>query len=484
MREPIGSRPALERVCLDASSAAALYECVLRAERATVKSSDPATASQMCGAHAAINWIQQQTDVVVANDNLAAHALGMAIGLPDSVVLSHLPSDIHDLRRLFDAAIHSKARIVYVTVTSPQFTDLDSGDAVGIAEALAVAVEQASIGEPSIVRYSLAPEAVRRRDRASARCQLTFIERRMLPDVLDYMTVAVSRLPRPATIAPTPAAIPEAAEVVELVDESKDAPIGPSSTIATAVRRAREAHQQPAMVDVELMLTDDEQLKVMLGTASAGGSATLTIRGDQLESLPAPSHSGTLIICESDMSHGLPHGLAQATERGWAVAAPTTPADVEGLATSALRAAQPLILLIDTETANSTWGPLPLDDGWVVPVGPARVARSGEAITIVAVGPAVSCALEAARQLAIDGCEATVIDARTLHPLGVDAAARSARMTHRVLIIDEASGLHIAARIAAAVTSEAFFELDAPPMIITATHPDSIVAAARIMLDS
>ena len=481
MREPIGSRPALERVCLDASSAAALYECSLRAERAIVQSVDPVAASQMCGAHAAISWIQQQTHVVAATDNLPAHALGMGLGLPDSVVLSHLPSDIHDLRRLFNAAIHSKARIVYLTVTSPQFTDLDSGDAVGIAEALAVAVELASIGEPSIVRYSLAPEVVRRRDRASARCQLTLIERRLLPEVLDHTTVAVSRLPRPATIAQLPAPPPETTEVIR---ESKDAPTGPSSTIATAVRRAREAHQQPAMIDEALMLTDDERLKVMLGTASASGSATLTIRADQLEALPAPSHSGTLIICESDMSRGLPKDLAQLTERGWAIAAPTTPADVEGLATSAKRAAQPLVMLIDSESANSTWGPLPLDECWEVPVGAARVARSGGAVTIVAAGPAVSCALGAAHQLAIDGIEATVIDVRTLHPLGVDAVAESVRATHRVVIVDQSGGLHIGARISALVTAAAFFELDAPPKIITTAHPDAIVSAARDLLAS
>ena len=59
-------------------------------------------------------------------------------------------------------------------------------------------------------------------------------------------------------------------------------------------------------------------------------------------------------------------------------------------------------------------------------MGHARIAREGADVTLVAYGPTVRLALQAADLLATDGVSAEVIDLRSLSPLDSDAVVESA----------------------------------------------------------
>ena len=85
-------------------------------------------------------------------------------------------------------------------------------------------------------------------------------------------------------------------------------------------------------------------------------------------------------------------------------------------------------------------------------MGHARVAREGADVTLVAYGPTVRLAMQAADIASADGVSAEVIDLRSLSPLDSDAVVESAKKTGRVVVIHEANmtygpGAEISARV-------------------------------------
>src|SRR6188508_2172018 len=120
---------------------------------------------------------------------------------------------------------------------------------------------------------------------------------------------------------------------------------------------------------------------------------------------------------------------------GLIVCVPSTPADAKGLMKTALRAGDPVIML-EPKALFASKGEVPVGEHYV-PFGVARIAREGDAITLVAAGQMVPRALEAAEALAGEGIEAEVIDLRTIMPLDVETIVASVRKTHRLLVVDE-----------------------------------------------
>lgn len=79
-----------------------------------------------------------------------------------------------------------------------------------------------------------------------------------------------------------------------------------------------------------------------------------------------------------------------------------------------------------------------LDDRpMALPIGQAEVLRRGADITLVAVGNMVAVAEQAARELAIMGVQATVINARFIKPLDEECIVHYADQTKNVLTIEE-----------------------------------------------
>jgi len=95
------------------------------------------------------------------------------------------------------------------------------------------------------------------------------------------------------------------------------------------------------------------------------------------------------------------------------------------------------------------------------PMGAARVARAGTDLTLVAYGPMVKVALQAAEADTEHSIE--VVDLRSLSPVDYDTVFESVRRTGRLVVAHEApvtSGL--GAEIAARVTESCFYHLEAP----------------------
>ncbi len=146
---------------------------------------------------------------------------------------------------------------------------------------------------------------------------------------------------------------------------------------------------------------------------------------------------------------------------GLQVAVPATPYDAKGLMKSALRGRDPVIF-IEYKRMYTQRGEVPEED-YTIPFGQADVKREGHDVSIIATGPMVGKALEAAETLAQEGIEVEVVDPRTLVPLDKETIFASVEKTNRVIVADEevrrgGSGAELASLIA----EECFDALDAP----------------------
>jgi len=73
----------------------------------------------------------------------------------------------------------------------------------------------------------------------------------------------------------------------------------------------------------------------------------------------------------------------------------------------------------------------------VLEIGRGELLRNGKDVAIVALGTMVQPALDAAAELAKEGIEASVFDARFVHPIDVDAIADLAKKCGRLVTIEE-----------------------------------------------
>jgi len=147
---------------------------------------------------------------------------------------------------------------------------------------------------------------------------------------------------------------------------------------------------------------------------------------------------------------------------GLKVIAPSTAADAKGLLKAAIRDPNP-VMFLENEILYGHSSPVPKLDDYVLPIGRARVVRSGTDVTLVAWSMGMSYALKAADELAKDNIAAEVIDLRTLRPMDTETIIESVKKTGRLVTVEEGwkqSG--VGAEIAARVMAEAFDYLDAP----------------------
>ena len=147
---------------------------------------------------------------------------------------------------------------------------------------------------------------------------------------------------------------------------------------------------------------------------------------------------------------------------GLKVIAPFSAADYKGLLKAAIRDPNPVIFL-ENEVLYGHSGEVPKLDDYVIPIGKARVVRSGGQVTIISWSNGMTYALKAADELAKEGIDAEVIDLRTLRPLDTDTIVASVRKTGRAVTVEEGwqqSG--VGAEVAARIMEHAFDYLDAP----------------------
>jgi len=154
---------------------------------------------------------------------------------------------------------------------------------------------------------------------------------------------------------------------------------------------------------------------------------------------------------------------------GLKVVVPSNPYDAKGLLIQAIRDDDPVIFL-ENKLLYDDKGEVP-DGAYTIRFGEADVVQEGDDVTIVALGRMVSLAKQAAKALAADGIEATIIDPRTTSPLDSDTILEFAAATGRVVIVDEANPrCGMAADIAGLIAEEAFDALKAPIVKVTPPH--------------
>ncbi|MFW6203985.1 MAG: alpha-ketoacid dehydrogenase subunit beta [Actinomycetota bacterium] len=114
-----------------------------------------------------------------------------------------------------------------------------------------------------------------------------------------------------------------------------------------------------------------------------------------------------------------------------------------------------------------------------LPLSAARVVLEGSDATVVAYGPMAKTCLDAATAAAEEGRSLEVIDLRSLSPLDLPTVYESVRKTGRCVVVHEAQRtLGIGAEIAASVTEECFYSLEAP--VVRVTGYDTPYPPARV----
>lgn len=127
-----------------------------------------------------------------------------------------------------------------------------------------------------------------------------------------------------------------------------------------------------------------------------------------------------------------------------------------------------------------------LDDslslGDVDPLFTSRIVRAGGDATLLAYGPTVKTALRAAEAAAEEGRSLEVIDLRTLSPLDMAPVHDSVRRTGHAVVVHEAHvNLGLGAELAARITEECFYSLEAP--VLRVGGMDTPYPASRIEED-
>jgi pyruvate dehydrogenase E1 component beta subunit len=151
---------------------------------------------------------------------------------------------------------------------------------------------------------------------------------------------------------------------------------------------------------------------------------------------------------------------------GLKVIQPYTAADAKGLMKAAIRDPNPVIFLENEILYGQTFDVPKLDD-FVLPIGKARVHRTGKDVTLVSFGIGMTYAVKAAAELEGMGIDCEIIDLRSIRPLDLETVVASVMKTGRCVTIEEgfpqsSVGDHIAAQI----MQRAFDYLDAPVITI------------------
>ena len=149
---------------------------------------------------------------------------------------------------------------------------------------------------------------------------------------------------------------------------------------------------------------------------------------------------------------------------GLKVLAPWSSADAKGLLRAAIRDPNPVVFLENEILYGQTFD-CPTDEDFILPIGKAKIERTGTHVTIVAFSVMVGVAMQAAALLAEQGIEAEVVNLRSLRPLDTDTVVASVKKTNRLVTVEEGwPYAGIGAEVAMRVIEHAFDWLDAPPV--------------------
>lgn len=274
-------------------------------------------------------------------------------------------------------------------------------------------------------------------------------------------------------------------------DRIFDTPISESAILGTAIGMATQGLRPVVELQfVDFGMTALHQVLNNAGTmyARTGVPVPMTIRapcGGGFSGGPFHSEELEAFFCHMP---------------GIKVVYPAFPSDARGLLYSSVMDPNPVVFLENKYLYRHVKEVVPIRFE-PIPLGLARVVRSGRDAVILTYGAMVHESLRAAEIVAAeDEQEVSVVDLRTLKPLDVEAILGVVALTNRVLIVHEAwNTCGLGAELAALVADRAFHLLDAPirrvtapdlpvpfaPQLEQAYRPsaDKIVVALRELLD-
>ena len=166
---------------------------------------------------------------------------------------------------------------------------------------------------------------------------------------------------------------------------------------------------------------------------------------------------------------------------GLRVVSPSNPADAYLMMREAIASPDPVLFF---EPKGRYWDKATVDvapfavgpDAVAAPIGAqtlnrAVVARPGTDVTVVADGPSVTVALKAAAAAQAEGRSIEVVDLRSVSPIDFPTVVESVRRTGRCVVVHEAPVFHgTGAEVAARVTEECFYSLEAPVLRVGGFH--------------
>lgn len=171
------------------------------------------------------------------------------------------------------------------------------------------------------------------------------------------------------------------------------------------------------------------------------------------------------------------HGLFMPVP-GLRVVLPGSPHDAKGLFLQAVNDGNP-VLFIEHRWLYNDVGPVPAEP-YKVPFGQGTIRRDGSDVTIVALSQMVRESLRAAEQLAADGIDCEVIDARCAAPLDREIIADSVARTGRLVVADLGHPHGgFAAEVCAVVAETVPQALKAP--VRRVTFPDAPIPASPVL---
>ncbi len=151
---------------------------------------------------------------------------------------------------------------------------------------------------------------------------------------------------------------------------------------------------------------------------------------------------------------------------GLKVVACASPVDAFWMIQQAIACDDPVIFF---EPKRRYWDKAPMDLATPpLPLFQSRVLRAGTTATVVTYGPTVRTVMDAATVAEQDGHALEVIDLRTLSPLDLAPVFDSVRRTGRLICVSEApSEVSLTSEVAARVSQECFYSLEAPVLRVT-----------------
>jgi 2-oxoisovalerate dehydrogenase E1 component beta subunit len=157
---------------------------------------------------------------------------------------------------------------------------------------------------------------------------------------------------------------------------------------------------------------------------------------------------------------------------GLRVVSPSNPVDAYVMIQQAIASDDPVVFF---EPKRRYWDKADLDESIDVAsaVSPfvARVVRPGTSVTVACYGPMVRTCLEAATAAANDGVDIEVVDLRSISPIDLATVTDSVRRTGRLVVVHEAPVfLGLGAELAARITEQCFYSLEAPVLRVGGYH--------------